>query len=394
MKRFILRLLLAYTIISIVVVAGVIAINKHDHNEHQIPRKTLYVVNMTGDSITVSISGAYTKEEKRKMDDKPDDYVFMEQEQPLPYHYEEGVERQAAAFYIPHKHDKKIEFPDDFVLHIKSAKRNITLNKEQVTGRINGRYDQNWWVIYVHPSWLEPPKPEVVDTTIFVSNGIRYRYLLQPDEVEVIHGVPEYRDSVFIPATVAHDGKTYRVTAVGKYAMAGGLKAFTYPNAIRHIDEGAFKQSTGLRRVSFPDSLRSIGKEAFSFCTVMQTFTFPDSLETIGERAFEVCCGITSITFPPRVTVIRQGTFQECSRLERITLPGTITSIEAFAFAGCRALKNVEAHAQTPIELPEDESPFKDVDLNRVTLTVPVRTKQRYQSAPVWKDFGKIVERN
>ena len=393
MKRFILRLLLAYTLISIVVVSGVIIIEKHDRRESRMPRKTLYVVNRTGDSITVSISGAYTQEEKRKMGDKPDEYIFREQAQTLPYHHHDGVERQAVRFHIPHKYNKEIEFPDDFTLRIKSAKREIILNKEQLEYRINKRYDQNWWAIYVEPYWLEPPKPEVIDTAVFVSNGIRYRYLPEPGEVEVLHGVPQYRDSVFIPATVDHDGKTYRVTTIGKYAMAGNLKAFTYPKAIRHIGKGAFKQSSSLRRVSFPDSLRSIGDEAFSFCIVMQTFTFPDSLETIGERAFEQCWGITSVTFPPKVSVIRQGTFAECRGLERITIPPTITSIEAHAFAGCTALTRVTVQWQTPIELPEDKSPFKEVDLSKVTLTVPTGTKRLYQSAPVWKDFGKIVEK-
>lgn len=388
MKRFILCLLLTYTLISVTMIVSIILISDHERRESHYPRKMLYVVNMTGDSISVSISGAYTKEEQRVMGDKPDGYVFTESTQMLPYHWIEGEERQAAGFHLPHKCNTEIEFPNDFVLYIKSAKREITLNKEQFTDQINGRYDRNWWVIYVEPHWLEPPKQEVVDTTVFTAYGIRYRYLPEPGEVEVIHGIPEYKDSVFIPTTVSHKGKAYHVTAIGDFALVGDKST-----ALRLIDKGVFKGNSGLRKIFFPDSLRTIGREAFAFCTVMETFTFPETLEIIGEWAFEHCWAITSITIPPRVSVISVRAFNGCRNLERLTIPHTVTSIEALAFAQCRALKSVEVNWQIPIELTEQDSPFKWVNLSRATLTVPAGTKRLYQASPVWKEFGYIVER-
>lgn len=387
MIRFILNLLLVYVLISVIMIISVILISKRDRCESSCPRKMLYVVNMTDDSISVSISGAYTEEEQRMMGDKPDEYIFTEDTQTLPYHWIDGEERQAAGFRIPHKYNTEIEFPNNFMLHIKSAKREITLNKNDFENYINHRFDQNWWAVYVEPQWLEPPKPEVVDTTVFTANGIRYHYLPEPGEVEVIHSIPGYKDSVFIPTTVNHKGRTYLVTAIGDYAMAGDKSA-----ALRLMIRGVFKGNSGLRKVSFPDSLRTIGREAFTFCTVLETFTFPETLETIGEWAFEHCWAITSVTIPPRVSVIRVRTFNGCRNLECVTLPHTVTSIEALAFAQCRSLKSVEVNWQTPIELTEEDSPFKCVNLSRATLTVPAGTKRLYQTAPVWKEFGNIVE--
>lgn len=388
MKRFILRLLLIYTLISIIMIVCAILILNHDPNESCYPHKMLYVVNMTGDSISVSISGAYTKEEQRAMGDKPDEYIFPEQAQTLPYHRYNGSLGQAASFYIPHKHNTDIEFPVDFKIHIRSPKNEVTFNRNQFEYYAGRKYDWNWWVIYIKPHWLEP---EVPDTTIFTSNGIRYRYLPQPGEVEVIHSVQQYKDTVFIPATVDHKGKTYYVTAIGDCAMAGDRSA-----ALELInDKGIFKGSStpGLRKVSFPDSLRSIGRQAFEFCIDMDTFTFPETLESIGEWAFEHCWSITSVTIPPRVSVIRVRAFSGCRNLERLTIPQTVTSIETLAFAQCRALKYVDINWQTPIELTEKGSPFRWVNLSSATLTVPVGTKQLYQAAPVWKEFGKIIEK-
>ena len=392
MKNFILWLLPIYAILSIAIVATLIITSENEKRERRFPRKQLYVVNLSNDSIAVSISGSYDKYEKKEMKDKPDTYTISGDTIVMPYNWYEEQIRQAATFRLPHKHNKKIKFPRDFRIHVKSPQREFDLDRSAIYG--GDDTEKNWWVVYIHP---HPTITEKETSTIFVADGVRYTHLLTPlgDELAVLRGKRAYEGKIFIPYIVEHDGKPYRVTAFADetFSYCNNIFSFDYPNSIRHFGNSVFKFNSGLREIRLPDSLISIGDEAFSMCINIQAFTFPSTLESIGKQAFENCWGITSVTIPPLVSSIRSGTFSGCRSLTHLKIPQKVKTIESGAFYGCEALVHVEVEWRNPLEIKIDDTCFSNVILNRVTLVVPVGTRHLYLEAPIWKEFGNIVEK-
>ena len=150
MTRFILRTLLIYTILSVVITGSIIFFSKRESRERRYPRKTLYVVNMTNDTISVYLTGTYTRAEKRALDDKPDQYTFRENIETLPYEDAYGAVIQSIAMHIPYKRDHDILFPQDFTIHIeKQDESSISLSREQFFRLTKGKSSDNTWVLYV-----------------------------------------------------------------------------------------------------------------------------------------------------------------------------------------------------------------------------------------------------
>ena len=149
MKRFILRTLLLYTLLSIVISGCVIYFGIKDKRESRYPRKTLYVVNRTNDTISIQVFGVYTKAEKRALNSKPDQDTFYRGMSTLPYEYATGAVRQATAILIPHKRDCDIQFPQDFAIHIHKQEESISLSREEFFQRVKGKSSDNTWVLYI-----------------------------------------------------------------------------------------------------------------------------------------------------------------------------------------------------------------------------------------------------
>ena len=121
----------------------------------------------------------------------------------------------------------------------------------------------------------------------------------------------------------------------------GAFAAYTIPNSVTSIGDGAFSFCTSLTSVTIPDSVTSIGRHAFQGCTSLTSVTIPDSVTSISEYAFAGCTSLTSVTIPDSVTSISWYAFSNCKSLTSVTIPDSETSIGSLAFSGCTSLTSV-----------------------------------------------------
>ena len=218
------------------------------------------------------------------------------------------------------------------------------------------------------------------------------------------------------------------VTEIGKSVFEGcsGLTSLTIPSSVTEIGESAFEGCSGLTSLTIPSSVTEIGESAFKGCSGLTSLIIPSSVTSIGSYVFENCSGLTSITIPSSVTEIGGAAFKGCSslinlyykidekietylryghlyinvkcgieyylndkKITSVAIPSTITKLGEYAFQNCRDLTSVYVSWQSPISTG---SAFYGVDISKCTLYVPQGTEQDYWLAPVWGDFGKIVE--
>ncbi|MDR3252631.1 MAG: leucine-rich repeat domain-containing protein [Tannerella sp.] len=98
------------------------------------------------------------------------------------------------------------------------------------------------------------------------------------------------------------------------------------------------------------------------------------------------------VILPTSVTDIAAGAFWECKSLKFIAIPPAVETIGHSAFFNCKNLKTVCVSWSTPLKL--DYNPFRNLNLGKMKLEVPRGTRSRYALAPVWKEFGEMVEYN
>ncbi|TAF79700.1 MAG: T9SS C-terminal target domain-containing protein [Sphingobacteriales bacterium] len=190
--------------------------------------------------------------------------------------------------------------------------------------------------------------------------------------------------SVTIPNTV---------TSIGGAAFFNctSLTSVTIPNSVTTIGNSAFQLCYSLTSITIPNSVTTIGDVTFSSCTSLTSVIIPNSVTTIGNSAFELCYSLTSITIPNSVTTIGNFAFSACPSLTSISIPNSVTTIGDGAFSHCHSLKPVTVNWATPLRITA--SVFRGIPpMASKTLYVPAGTLAAYKAAPVWKEFGTIIE--
>jgi len=144
----------------------------------------------------------------------------------------------------------------------------------------------------------------------------------------------DYTGDVVIPATVTHDGITYRVTAIGHHAFNYcGVTGVTVPNTVTAIGHMAFSHCYQLTHVFLGISLTSIGGYAFEECRELTSVNIPNSLHAIDSGAFYDCTSLASVTMGNSVSSIGELAFDGCSGLSSISFPESLVSIGNGAFS-------------------------------------------------------------
>ena len=158
------------------------------------------------------------------------------------------------------------------------------------------------------------------------TDGLQYSY----NDEDLTATVSRYTGTateVVIPAEVTHEGKTYKVTAIGDEPFQGNstLTSITIPEGVTEIAYYAFAGCTSLTNVTIPEGVTYIRNLAFSGCTSLKSVSLPASL-TVCNRAF-YGLNLTKVTFahqePPEFIWGIQGQLPAFGNatIEQIQLP-------------------------------------------------------------------------
>lgn len=180
----------------------------------------------------------------------------------------------------------------------------------------------------------------------FEEDGIFYKITAE-GKVSVCSETTDYNSysgQVTIPATVTHDGVTYKVSG--------------------------------------------IQEDAFRGCVELTDVTIGAYVTTIGNRAFMSCISLTSVTLGDYVITLGSEVFSSCSNLASVTLGSGLAQIGANAFYGCDALASVTCKAATPPVMAASNC-FNCY--NTATLHVHPAVLDLYQAANYWNQFNSIV---
>lgn len=212
--------------------------------------------------------------------------------------------------------------------------------------------------------------------SFFIESGIKYKVVdngrvnvaVQDDSLYSSYALKD--DVLEIPAMVRHEGRSYRVKEIEKYAFTTccAIKHLKIGEGIEAISDYAFQACANLESVSIPSSIRVVGAAPFQYCTSLTTIvvdkTNPifDSREGCNaiimtqENSLIVGCGATKI--PSSVKCIDKYAFMGCL-VEELAIPDGVERINFFAFSSCPNLKKIAipASVETIEELAFDNCP-------------------------------------
>ena len=195
-----------------------------------------------------------------------------------------------------------------------------------------------------------------------------------------------YSGAVVIPESVEYEGKTYKVTEIGKAAFYScqNITSVTLPQTLTTIGDNAFYYCIKLSSIAIPKSVSTVRANAFNACNgltsvhisdltawckikwyIDQTegnyhasnplyyahhlflngkeikeLTIPNGVTSIA-HTFRGCSGLTSVTFPSTVKSIGDEAFLGCSGLTSVSIPNSVESIDARSFYGCSNLTSI-----------------------------------------------------
>jgi hypothetical protein len=258
---------------------------------------------------------------------------------------------------------------------------------------------QGWKVM----EQIEEATPKQIDV-----DGLKYLYSEDSKFAMVIRGDYSTLENITVPASVAINGESYPVTAVGGFAFGPEwgvedakkncvLKSVSLADGITSLGVWAF-YNTPITSITFPNTLKTIHGEAFNNSD-LTSVVIPGNVEMIGNYAFEYCPKLTSAVISEGVKVLRYGLFSGCDKLESLELPSTLTVIQNNLVNNCDNLTKVVSNMTEPIEISNYVFGYEKWN-NGVqtfvkcpaTLLVPVGTKSKYMKIEGWMQFADIVE--
>lgn len=156
------------------------------------------------------------------------------------------------------------------------------------------------------------------------------------------------------------------------------------------IPDDAFSGCTSLTRLLLPENIKEVGARAFSGCRVLTSVELPESVAALGEEAFMGCRAMKAFGINEKITDIEARTFKGCAALASITLHAGVQSLGDEAFAECTKLLNFTVESTTPQNIQLGQDVFSGMKLASATLNALQGTREFFENADQWKEFGNI----
>lgn len=136
------------------------------------------------------------------------------------------------------------------------------------------------------------------DDTLISENLLYHITDAEEGEVEIASTSSKGLKSLVIPATVTYDGKTYKVTSIGKNAFYKNTKltSIVIGNNVTSIEDYAFYGCKNVTSIKMGRSVEIIGASSFRKCTKLTSITLPKSIDELGKNAFYGCKKLRTIT--------------------------------------------------------------------------------------------------
>lgn len=170
-----------------------------------------------------------------------------------------------------------------------------------------------------------------------------------------------------------------------------------YFTGLTAIDDNAFNGSS-IRKVSFPSSVAYIGVSAFCATSLSGEFHVPGTVKSIGNYAFYSCLELTDIILEEGVESV--GYYCFSGPIRTLSLPSTLNyigpmAIDPYVNSGSSGvfLPEGDLYAFVHCAAPPAINSFAFYYLNGGGhLVVPYGTKEAYQDASGWSQFGEYLE--
>lgn len=158
-----------------------------------------------------------------------------------------------------------------------------------------------------------------------------------PDDIPLISG------HVTIPATVTHDGVTYKVQQVRYFGFKNSfnMTGLTIEEGVEYIDTAAF-WGCHIKELNLPSSLKTIGFMGFFANHHLTDLTLPEGVEQLDPYAFDQCDSLMNVNLPQSLTRIKFGSFKHCSLLKEIKMPENLVELGGACFMNCISLERFD----------------------------------------------------
>ena len=127
----------------------------------------------------------------------------------------------------------------------------------------------------------------------------------------------------------------------GVYKDCHLLEEIKLSSDLERIGKSAFENSKWLKSVANAGAVSVIGQQAFSGCQCLESIDLSDHLRELGSRCFEHCCSLREFHFSEKLEEIPERAFFRCKSLQKVILPRSVKVIGKEAFAFCDGLEEV-----------------------------------------------------
>lgn len=257
-------------------------------------------------------------------------------------------------------------------------------NEEVAIARVNGNKIQilalniGTATITVAPAGEDGASAQCKVTVVFydfMEGGLAYNILDGGADVQVVRD-GSYKEIIdlYIPSTVSHNGKAYRVMEISQNAFieCDKLKTVTMENAVS--DEFPFV----------------VEENAFADCSSIEKLKLPSSLAYVHSGAFERLYSLRSLRIPNSVKDIDEDAFCDNRSLKWLAIGSGVAFIGETAFGNCYKLDDVYLYVGDPNKISISYDAFSGPVLKYINLHVRPNTLSRFRNADVWKEFNIV----